>query len=149
MNKKNLAILLSFIFLMGCAGTTPKLGLMDGQLVPCPQSPNCVSSQITGKERPILPIYFSGTRQEAQVKLLQIIKTTQRTNITDIRDNYIRAEFTSKLFRFIDDVEFYFPATKTDNTIIYFRSASRLGYSDLGANRARIGQIKEKFKQFQ
>jgi uncharacterized protein (DUF1499 family) len=133
---------------MGCAGTTPKLGLIDGQLVPCPQSPNCVSSQITDKERLTQPIYFSGTRQEAQVKLLQIIKTTQRANITDIRDNYIRAEFTSKLFRFIDDVEFYFPATKTDNTIIYFRSASRLGYSDLGANRARIGQIKEKFKQF-
>lgn len=131
---------------MGCAGSIPKLGLNNEQLVSCPQSPNCVSSQLTDKEHFMQPIRFSGSRQETQAKLLQILNMSQRTNIVDIQENYIRAEFTSKIFRFIDDVEFYFPATKTDQIIIYFRSASRLGYSDLGANRNRIEQIKQTFK---
>jgi uncharacterized protein (DUF1499 family) len=148
MHKQVSVVLLAFIFLMGCAGSIPKLGLNNDQLVACPESPNCVSSQITDKKHFIQPIYFTGTRQETQARLLQILKTLQRTDIIDIQDNYIRVEFASKIFGFIDDVEFYFPATKTDKTIIYFRSASRLGYSDLGANRKRIEKIRQTFNAY-
>ena len=148
MHKQISIVLLAFIFLMACAGSIPELGLNNDQFVACPQSPNCVSSQITDKKHFIQPIYFTGTRQETQSQLLQILQTLQRTNIIDIQDNYIRVEFASKIFRFIDDVEFYFPATKTDKTIIYFRSASRLGYSDLGANKKRIEQIRQTFNAY-
>ena len=148
MHKQVSIVLLAFIFLMGCAGSIPKLGLNNDQLMVCPESPNCVSSQITDKKHFIQPIYFTGTRQETQARLLQILKTLQRTDIIDIQKSYIRVEFASKIFRFIDDVEFYFPATKTDKTIIYFRSASRLGYSDLGANRKRIEQIIQTFNAY-
>ena len=145
MDKKILIVILGFVFLIGCAGKTPKLGLNNDQLVPCPKTPNCVSSQITDEKHFIEPIYFIGSRQETQVQLVQILKTLQRTNIIDMQNNYIRVEFTSKILKFIDDVEFYFPATKTETTTIYFRSASRLGYSDLGVNRKRIEKIRQKF----
>jgi uncharacterized protein (DUF1499 family) len=61
-------------------------------------------------------------------------------------DNYIRAEFVSKIFRFVDDVEFYFPDKKSKELLIHVRSASRVGYSDLGVNRMRIEQIRRKLK---
>jgi uncharacterized protein (DUF1499 family) len=147
MNKKISIILLSFVFMMGCSGTIPKLGVMSGQLTPCPSKPNCVSSQATDKDHYILPINFTGTTQDAQDQLLQILNALERTNVIVVQENYIRVEFTSKIFKFVDDVEFYFPSTNTDKIIIHFRSASRIGYSDLGANQQRIEQIREKFKQ--
>ncbi|MDA7848031.1 DUF1499 domain-containing protein, partial [Sulfurospirillum sp.] len=57
-----------------------------------------------------------------------------------------RAEFSSKLFGFVDDVEFYFPVTQSNTTTIHMRSASRLGRSDFGVNRKRIEKIKSRFK---
>ena len=70
----------------------------------------------------------------------------KRCKIKVVEDNYIRAEFTSKVFRFVDDVEFYFPDTKSKETIIHVRSASRVGHSDFGVNRKRIEQIRSKYK---
>ena len=148
MNKQILIVLLSFIFLTGCSGTMPKLGVKSGQLMPCPETPNCVSSQATDQKHFIQPIHFIGASQDAQDRLLQILKTWKRTKITVVQENYIRVEFTSKIFRFIDDVEFYFRSTKTEKTIIHFRSASRIGHSDLGANRKRIEQISNKLSVY-
>ncbi len=126
----------------------PQLGINNGQLMPCPKTPNCVNSQVTDGKHFIQPIHFIGTQQEAQDRLLKILKAWKRTKITTVQGNYIRAEFTSKIFRFVDDVEFYFPATKTEKITIHIRSASRVGYSDLGANRKRIEQIRSKFKAY-
>ncbi len=148
MNKHIYIVLLSFIFLIGCSGTMPKLGLNNGQLMSCPKTPNCVNSQATDKKHFIQPIHFIGTPQEAQNRLLQILKAWKRTKTTVVLENYIRVEFTSRIFRFIDDVEFYFPSTKTEKIIIHIRSASRIGISDLGANRKRIEQIRNKFKAY-
>lgn len=146
MNKQTFIVLFSFIFLIGCSGIRPKLGINNGQLVPCPKAPNCVSSQATDKKHFIQPLHFVGTLQEAQEELLKILKAWKRAKITVVLKNYIRVEFTSKLFRFIDDVEFYFPPTKTEKIIINIRSASRIGHSDLGTNRKRIEQISTRYK---
>ena len=48
--------------------------------------------------------------------------------------------------RFVDDVEFYFPSTTSDNITIHVRSASRIGESDFGVNRERIEQIRNNVK---
>jgi uncharacterized protein (DUF1499 family) len=148
MNKPIAIILLSFAFMMGCSGTLPKLGVMSDQLTPCPSKPNCVSSQATDKEHYIQPIHFTGTPQDAQDRLLQILNALERTKVIVVQENYIRVAFTSKIFQFIDDVEFYFPATNTEQIIINFRSASRIGYSDLGANQKRIEHIRDIFKDY-
>lgn len=147
MNKKVSIVLSGFIFLLGCSGTVPKLGLNNGQLMPCPDKPNCVSSQATDKQHLIQPIYFTGTRQDAHVRLVQVLNASKGTKIIVVEENYIRVEFSSKIFRFIDDAEFYFPSNQTEKIFINLRSASRIGYSDLGANRERIEQIRTLFKQ--
>lgn len=146
MNKQIWVVVLSFTFLMGCSGTIPKLGVTNEQLTQCPKTPNCVNSQAADKQHFIQPIAFNGASQEAQNRLLQILKALKRSEITVNKENYIRVEFTSAFFRFIDDVEFYFPLAKTEKTIIQIRSASRIGRSDFGANRKRMEQIRDKFK---
>ena len=145
MNKQIPVVLVSLMFLTVCSGTAPDLGVNNGELVPCPKTPNCVNSQAADEKHYIQPIHFIGTQQQAQDRLLQILESEQRTKILEIQDNYIRVEFTSALFRFVDDVEFYFLEQKGDETIIHVRSASRVGYSDLGVNRKRIAQIRSKF----
>lgn len=141
-------IVLSFVFLMACTASIPKLGLINKQLTPCPNKSNCVISQITDKEHYIRPISFIGKPQDAQDRLLHILKTLDRTKIIAIQQNYIRVEFFSKIFKFVDDVEFHFPSTSTAPIIINFRSASRIGYSDFGANQKRIEQIREQFNEY-
>jgi uncharacterized protein (DUF1499 family) len=56
-------------------------------------------------------------------------------------DNYLYAEFTTPIMRFVDDVEFLLDK---DAKVIHVRSASRLGESDLGVNRKRIETLRTK-----
>jgi len=127
----------------------PELGINNGQLMLCPKTPNCVNSQTTGEKHFIEPIHFIGERQEAQERLLKILKSWKRTKIIVVQENYIRVEFTSQIFRFVDDAEFYFPPTKAGKLTIHVRSASRVGHSDFGVNRKRIEQIRNKFNAYQ
>jgi uncharacterized protein (DUF1499 family) len=147
MNKQVLVVIVSIITLSGCSGTMPNLGVNNSQLAPCPKTPNCVSSQAHDEEHFIEPIHYTGSQQEAHNHLLQIIESEKRTKIQEDQGNYIRVEFTSALFRFIDDVEFYFPIEQAEETFIHVRSASRVGSSDLGVNRKRIERIRSKFQK--
>lgn len=147
MSKKNSVLLFSFIFLAGCAGSVPKLGVTDGQLSPCPITPNCVYSQATAKSDFIEPLYFTGTQLEAKERLIKVLKGMPRTTIIEEQNDYIRAESASAVFGFVDDLEFYFPVEESGTIIIQTRSASRLGLSDLGVNRRRIEGIRDKFNQ--
>lgn len=120
------------------------IGVHNKQLNPCPDSPNCVCSFDSDEEHGIAPLAYEGDQKEAFRKLNRIIASMPRTRIVSERDDYIHAEFTSRLFRFVDDVEFYFP--KNDN-VIHMRSASRIGHSDFGVNRKRIDTIRQQFQQ--
>ncbi|WP_339725891.1 DUF1499 domain-containing protein [uncultured Paraglaciecola sp.] len=145
MNKYLAITLLSFIVLVGCSGTIPKLGVKSGQLMPCPDKPNCVSTQATNEAHFIQAIAFSGSVQEAQDRLLQVLEGMERTKIIATEENYIRAEFTSNVFRFVDDAEFVFLSAAEGKTMIHLRSASRIGHSDFGVNRQRMEQIRNTF----
>ncbi len=135
-------MLVMVTIIAGCAGREPTLGIDSGRLTPCPDSPNCVNSQApTGDKHFIPSIEYTCTRQEARQRLLKIIQSTSRTRIITSAEDYIRVAFTSRIFRFVDDVEFYFP----QEPLIHVRSASRVGYSDLGANRKRVERIREHF----
>ena len=145
--KRNIQIVLtSLILLTGCADTMSKLGIENGQLKECPTTPNCVNSQAKDKKHFIEPILITGPPLEAKKHILNILKELKRSKIKVVEDNYIRAEFTSRVFHFVDDVEFYFPDTKSKKRIIHVRSSSRIGHSDLGVNRKRIEQIRSKFE---
>jgi uncharacterized protein (DUF1499 family) len=149
--KKKISILLSSLMvLVGCSGTSPKLGLENKELLSCPDKPNCVNSRDTDEEHAIDPIKFNGNQQQTQQKLITILQSSKGAKIITDNKDYIRAEFTSSIFRFVDDVEFYFPEVMmgtSNQTIIQVRSASRIGHSDLGVNRKRIEEIRLLVKQ--
>ncbi len=110
---------------------------------PCPGSPNCVSSAPgTDTEHVVEPLRYTGTAKEAKVQLLGIIQTMPRTRILRNDSHYLHAECTSLLFRFVDDLEFWFD---TEAPRIDVRSASRVGRSDFGVNRKRVEEIRIKF----
>ncbi len=120
-------------------GNAPNLGVQDGQLAPCPDSPNCVVSQGADLDHEIAPIRYEGDRETAREALLKVLTVVPNTTVVEQRDDYIRTASTSKLLGFVDDGEFFFPA---EESIIQVRSAARLGESDLGVNRRRLEQIR-------
>lgn len=134
--KKRPFTLACLPLLSACAGEPPQnLGpTAEGRLLPCPDTPNCVSSFETGSQHAIEPL---------QVDLVAIRALIGERNNADIvaeDENYLRAEFTTRIIGFVDDVEFlYRPA----EGVTHVRSASRVGYSDLGANRDRIERLRQ------
>ncbi|MBW4554735.1 MAG: DUF1499 domain-containing protein [Trichormus sp. ATA11-4-KO1] len=124
------------------AGKRPhNLGVRNGKLAPCPNSPNCVSSQSTDLVHTIAPLTFTSSPEQAIAHLKNIIQSLPRTKIITESEDYLYAEFKSALMGFVDDVEFYLDRSAN---IIHVRSASRLGQSDLGVNRQRIETIRAK-----
>lgn len=118
------------------------LGVVDGHLSACPDTPNCVSTQADDTEHRMEPIRFSGSADEARGRLERVLEGTRRANIVTLEDNYPHVEFRSALFRFVDNVEFLIDE---DEQVIHFRSASRVGYSDFGKNRRRMENIRKEF----
>lgn len=108
-------------------------------LRPCPSSPNCVSTQATDERHSIAPIRYYKSRAEAKEALKAAIHSLPRVKLVEEDESYLHYEFASRLFRFVDDVEFLFDdGTKT----VHFRSASRTGYGDFGVNRRRMEEIR-------
>lgn len=111
---------------------------------PCPESPNCVSSQSTDNERFIEPLQYTGNLSDARQKIIEILKNKKRVSLERVETDYIHAEFRSLIFQFVDDVEFYFPH---EESVIHVKSASRAGYYDFGANRRRVERIRTAFEK--
>lgn len=115
------------------------LGVNNGSLSACPTSPNCVVSQNADPKHAINPIPYHVSRDQAREILLKVLSVVPRTEVVEQTDSYIHALSKSRIFKFVDDVEFYLPA---DESVIHLRSASRIGESDLGVNRRRMEQIR-------
>jgi len=131
------------VLMVGCSGTRPAtLGVKEGRLAPCPDSPNCVSTQSADAKHGIEPIAYGTSVEEARSRLERIVRAMARTKVVRLEEDYMHLECSSRLFRFVDDVEFWFDDA---NKLIHCRSASRKGYSDLGVNRKRVEKIREQF----
>jgi uncharacterized protein (DUF1499 family) len=133
------------VFVKSMIFSKPKeLGVKDGKLEPCPNSPNCISTQADSndKEHFMIPLSYTTSRDEAKQKIIDIIKNLPRTKIITEKEDYIHSTFTSRLMHYVDDVEFYFDDKAK---LIHFRSASRVGYSDMGVNKARMEEITKLF----
>ncbi len=126
------------LLMMNWLSKAPELGLEEGRLTDCPSSPNCVCTQANDPSFQMEPIPFNGDLTSVKERLKTAIGSMPRSKITEETDNYIRAEFTTALMRYVDDVELLIDQ---DEKVIHFRSASRIGHSDLGANRKRMEQL--------
>lgn len=142
-------LILILPFVTNCSSPRPtNLGLInEGSLQvlrKCPESPNCISSHNPeDKDHYLEPLKYESSKEDAKGLILRILKNTPNAKVISNDSDYIHAEFTSSIFRFVDDVEFNF----TESSKVHFRSASRLGHSDLGANKKRMGKISFRFYQ--
>ena len=121
----------------------PQTGLRAGKLRACPDSPNCVVSE--SDQRPSMrvePIAFAGGAEPAMGLLARVVERSGGT-VREESAGYLWATFTSRVFRFVDDVEFRVDAARH---VIHIRSASRAGYSDFGVNRKRVEALREAFE---
>jgi len=129
-----LFVLVSF-YVMGKKsqnGSAP--GMVDGKLAACSSKPNCVSSETrTEDDKKVSP--FAAIEWE---DLKQAVKDTGGV-ITNETDDYFSAEFTSSVFKFVDDFE-----ARRNDEFVHVRSASRVGYSDRGVNKKRIESLRAK-----
>lgn len=127
-------------------GTPPTdLGVSrDGRLKACANKPNCVCSQSRHKRHAIEPITFDTEPGQAMKALQAVLSDLPRTILIRHSKDYIQAECSSRWLGFTDDVEFSCNRTKR---VIHVRSASRLGYFDLGANRRRVEKIRKALRR--
>lgn len=106
---------------------------------PCPNKPNCVSSQSTDTAHYVAPLQYADSLSDARQKLIELLKNTKRVSLVKAEADYIHAEFRSRVFQFVDDVEFYF---SPEESVIHVKSASRTGYYDFGVNRRRVERLR-------
>jgi uncharacterized protein (DUF1499 family) len=126
----------TLLIILGCSIKPPdNPGSKKGILYPCPDAPNCVSTQSSDSRHAMLPLPFNGTKDQSRNRITAIIRSMKGSKIIDSSDSYIYAQFRTRFLRFVDDVEFFFDDTA--NTA-HFRSASRVGYYDFGLNRRRM-----------
>ena len=119
-------------------------GAAPHALAPCPESPNCVSSEAGDRAHFIEPLRYTGDAGRAWERLKTALATEPRITIIEDTGDYLHAEARSLVFGFIDDVEF---VLDPGESVIQVRSASRVGYSDFGVNRRRVERIRKAFEK--
>ena len=115
---------------------------MNRQLKPCPESPNCVSTQSTQAKKRRDPIPFTGSAAEAIARLKRVVGDLPRTELQSEEGNYLHYTFKTWPIPYIDDVEFI---VDEQEKVIHYRSASRVGYGDLGVNSRRMKKVVSAF----
>ncbi len=135
-------VLLAFLMLIIWSHMKPSvIGLVEGKLRACPDRPNCVCSEHYPNKQDIHdipPIVVNGKDINLPWRLLKDAVVKSGGVVVSETDSYLHAEFTSEFFHFVDDVEMRMDRTAGE---IHIRSASRIGHSDIGANRQRVRQI--------
>ncbi len=128
-------------------GTAPAdLGVRDGKLKPPSMTENSVTSQAAlypdhpqRKYADIAPLPLKGDGPATLAKIKAIVEGMDGAKVIKSEPDYLYAQFTSRLMKFVDDVEFWFdPAANA----IQVRSASRVGRGDMGVNRKRIEAVR-------
>jgi uncharacterized protein (DUF1499 family) len=146
--KKMLKVFIGALILItslwGCFGKSTEhhnselSGLLD-----CPDSPNCVSSLAKNPKHRVEPFHLKNDPKTSWGIIEKTIASLPRTKIVTANNIDIHAECRSVIFRFVDDLTLHLFLSKG---VIHIRSASRIGYSDLGVNRRRVENLREKLR---
>ena len=128
-------------------GTPPAdLGVRDGKLKPPSMTENSVTSQAAlypdhpqRKYAEIAPLPVKGEGPVSIAQIKAIVEGMDGAKVVKSERGYLYAQFTTRLMKYVDDVEFWFDAAAN---VIHVRSASRVGRGDLGANRKRIEAVR-------
>ena len=136
-------VVVFFVYVKVSSKMPEDLGITEGVLKPCPTTPNCVSSQAPSDDEVHFaePIIYTGERKATQllIESSMLNHADMKARLVTSELGYVHFEVKSRLIGFIDDVEFYLPE---GDSIVHFRSASRVGYYDFVVNRERVNSIR-------
>ena len=125
------------------------LGVQAGRLKAPSETPNSVSSQAglfpghpQRRYADIAPFTYTGDGQAALRRMAGLLQASERCLLVTQSTDYLYAQCSTRWLKFTDDVEFYLDASAG---VIHVRSASRIGRSDLGVNRARVEALRMRF----
>lgn len=135
MKPYHLVLLLTLVYLVGCT-SAPEMPAAGAPLPSCGPLPNCVNSQSGEGDKAIAPISATATQWR---QLKQWLAAQEDWTIVVDRDDFVQAVAKTPLMRFRDDVQLLFDAQAG---LIQVRSSSRLGISDMGANRRRVETLR-------
>lgn len=134
-------VFFSLIFLFGvtaCSNYKSQAkGIVDHHLAPCSWTPNCVSSSSEGSQY-IKPLPYIGDQSFNEIE--DFLSKNYDSKIVNKTPEYLHIVVTTRYLKFKDDLEFLIDEK---DKMILVRSASRVGYSDLGVNRERIEALRE------
>ena len=119
------------------------LGVQNGRLAPLVDKPNNLSTYEKGTYKQAEPLSYSGDMAAARDSLVSIMESMTRSKVQSVDGNYVHATFRSRIFKFVDDVEFLFD---DEAKIIHFRAGARTGYGDMGVNQKRMDEIRAAFE---
>ncbi len=117
-----------------------ELGLVDGKLRPCPEKPNCVCSTASDEEHAIAALALPG--EDALEVFAQLVTTAEGMDgarVLERSETYAHLVFTTSALHFQDDLELHLDPLTGQAQV---RSSSRVGHSDLGANRKRVEALR-------
>jgi uncharacterized protein (DUF1499 family) len=109
----------------------------QGRLHPCLPSPNCVCCCHNDPTHYIAPLSY--TSDESLNQIQAFLSAHYTTQVIQRTPDYLHVVVTTPLMHYKDDLEF---AVDRQKKTIRVRSASRIGYSDGGINRARIEALR-------
>ena len=119
-------------------------GIENGKLSPIPKSPNAVSSQTDDVKKKVEPLVFKDTFEVTKKAVLSAFEKYGNIEIIKNNENYIHAVNITGIMKYKDDIEIFFDVNER---LVHYRSASRIGYSDMGLNRKRYNEIARLYSQ--
>ena len=140
-----IALVIGRMVFLSLTSRAPDTSLVDGKLRPCPDTPNCVSSEEQGDSKSLPPLSYSSSTEEAWQDLRIAIDESGGVVRNDDAP-YLWATYTTRLFRYVDDMEF---RMEPEHNLIHVRSGSRVGKSDLGVNRKNVEKLRILFNAAQ
>ncbi|MEM1091338.1 MAG: DUF1499 domain-containing protein [Pseudomonadota bacterium] len=117
----------------------PALGITNNQFAACPDSPNCVSSDAEGPDHGFPTLALTADAEWSAI--VAQVKQTDGVTVTEESADYLRAEARTPLFGYVDDLELHHRSGQ-----LALRSSSRVGHSDMGANRKRLTDLQDRLK---
>ncbi len=129
---------------MSRSGDAP--GIVNGRLSPCPDRPSCVCSEYPEDAKHYVPPIV--VPEAADFNTMSIVEATvlgmDGVTLEKRTGAYLAVTFASDVFGFRDDLEV---RMDPEGARIHIRSASRVGYTDFGANRKRVETIQQRYYQ--
>ncbi|PWN05265.1 DUF1499 domain-containing protein [Rhodohalobacter mucosus] len=123
-----------YFFLQGSRPSDLKKGSehkYSSPLKPCPDSPNCIHHAVE----------YRTTPEKLFKETLTALESMNPEDLEkDSQSFQINSVFRIRLFGFKDDLKAVI-SKKGDLSILFIRSSSREGYSDLGVNRRRVKKL--------